>query len=531
MKRFTCTVLLVFATITVYGADFSLSAGTGGLLGGLFTRYSLTADGSIGKGEAIQETNQFNYGAFVFFDATYGIFTVSFQNGHNNYKQDIHDDTEKIGMSGKGWESMLGFSLLGKYPFKLNDRFTVFPLLGVEYQISLVQLRTDPDDSSRVYRRDDGIMEMDKDENAFKVTDWNSFFINVGGGVDYSLSKNFYLRGELLCGFRLKTPYEQKNLDMMIDLTGDSKPKLGGITVVPTFRLSVGYTFYNKAKQAKLQPIESRPTTAPSPETIPRITQAPESAPEIAQVSEPTPDAALSPESAPEITPIPESIPEIAQVPEPIPEIAPMPEPTPEIVLVPETIPEIAMIPGLIPEIAPSPEPIPEIALIPEPTPEVASPFETVPEIVPSPPEPTPEIVLAPETIPEIALIPEPAPEITPIPEPTPEVALIPETIPGIALAPEPTPEIAHAVERMDLPETPVLPAQYLVKSWTTTRDCLWNIAGKPEIYGDPWQWRRIYDANRDKMPRPDDPDLIHPGMILDIPSIAGEFRAGIMEE
>ncbi|MCL1836236.1 MAG: LysM peptidoglycan-binding domain-containing protein [Treponema sp.] len=77
----------------------------------------------------------------------------------------------------------------------------------------------------------------------------------------------------------------------------------------------------------------------------------------------------------------------------------------------------------------------------------------------------------------------------------------------------------------------PVLPAQYLVRTWIPTKDCLWNIAGKPEIYGDPWQWRRLYNANIDKMPKRDDPDLIHPGMILDIPSIRGEVRSGIMEQ
>ena len=79
-----------------------------------------------------------------------------------------------------------------------------------------------------------------------------------------------------------------------------------------------------------------------------------------------------------------------------------------------------------------------------------------------------------------------------------------------------------------DLP-TP-LPAQYLVKTWKSARDCLWNIAGKPEIYGDPNQWRVIYNANRSKFPRANEPNLITPGMILDIPSIKGELRIGILE-
>ena len=92
------------------------------------------------------------------------------------------------------------------------------------------------------------------------------------------------------------------------------------------------------------------------------------------------------------------------------------------------------------------------------------------------------------------------------------------------------TPVIAEAVTETG-DETPLLPAQYLVRNWFTTRDCLWNIAKQPQIYGDPFQWRVIYNANRDKLPEPNNPDLIHPGMILDIPSIKGEERGGMLEE
>ena len=78
---------------------------------------------------------------------------------------------------------------------------------------------------------------------------------------------------------------------------------------------------------------------------------------------------------------------------------------------------------------------------------------------------------------------------------------------------------------------TPTLPAQFVVRTWAGSRHCLWNIAALPEIYGDPTRWPILFQANRHRMPRPGDPDLIHPGMILDIPSIAGEVRYGIMME
>lgn len=44
--------------------------------------------------------------------------------------------------------------------------------------------------------------------------------------------------------------------------------------------------------------------------------------------------------------------------------------------------------------------------------------------------------------------------------------------------------------------------------------DNLWNISGKSEIYGDPFQWPLIYKANSDKIR---DADLIYPGQEFDI--------------
>jgi tetratricopeptide (TPR) repeat protein len=74
------------------------------------------------------------------------------------------------------------------------------------------------------------------------------------------------------------------------------------------------------------------------------------------------------------------------------------------------------------------------------------------------------------------------------------------------------------------------LPSQYTVRLWSTFKDCLWNIAGRPWAYNDPYMWKVLYEANKSKMPDPDNPDLIDPGMVLDIPSIRGEFRRGMWD-
>ncbi|MCL2763914.1 MAG: LysM peptidoglycan-binding domain-containing protein [Treponema sp.] len=74
------------------------------------------------------------------------------------------------------------------------------------------------------------------------------------------------------------------------------------------------------------------------------------------------------------------------------------------------------------------------------------------------------------------------------------------------------------------------LPRQYTVRTWANEKDCLWNIAAYPWVYGDPWRWRELYNANRSRMPDPNNPDLIEPGFVLEIPSIRGEARQGMWD-
>lgn len=78
--------------------------------------------------------------------------------------------------------------------------------------------------------------------------------------------------------------------------------------------------------------------------------------------------------------------------------------------------------------------------------------------------------------------------------------------------------------------ETPALPAQYTVRLIMSKRDCFWRIAEYPFVYNDPWKWRALWDANKDVLTDPKNADLILPGQIFTIPSIAGEKREGMYD-
>lgn len=74
------------------------------------------------------------------------------------------------------------------------------------------------------------------------------------------------------------------------------------------------------------------------------------------------------------------------------------------------------------------------------------------------------------------------------------------------------------------------LPSQYTIRTFRGEKDCLWNIAKNPAVYNDPFKWKILYKANKDKLPDPDNPDWVEPGIVLDIPSIAGETRSGMYD-
>ncbi len=70
--------------------------------------------------------------------------------------------------------------------------------------------------------------------------------------------------------------------------------------------------------------------------------------------------------------------------------------------------------------------------------------------------------------------------------------------------------------------------AYYKVRSLPAgEEDCLWRIAGYDFAYGDPSEWPRLWKANKKNLPQPENPNLIYPDMILEIPSINGESRSG----
>ncbi|MDR3147937.1 MAG: hypothetical protein LBU00_06140 [Treponema sp.] len=249
MVALLCRAGSVFGEISP--GDISPCIGAGVLVGGLFTRYTLEAQGELVipiDVRSNQELDQLNYGGFLFVDATWVELSLSFQGGKDTWRE-RYSATAKDGLvltdtfsTGTGQEAALGLVLLGKYPFRLGKALSVFPLAGLEYRIALLECR-DPE-IGRPYDRTDGIRESDSNDQAYALSAWNSLFIDIGAGLDLDLRSGLFLRTELLYAFRLQTPFEKDALNKVKKKANAPDPKLGGLTSGPTLRIALGYRFY-----------------------------------------------------------------------------------------------------------------------------------------------------------------------------------------------------------------------------------------------------------------------------------------------
>jgi len=94
-----------------------------------------------------------------------------------------------------------------------------------------------------------------------------------------------------------------------------------------------------------------------------------------------------------------------------------------------------------------------------------------------------------------------------------------PDSVPSTTVTPP-------VIENRPVP----LPSQYTVRPWVTFGDSLSTIAGYSFVYGDEYKWQILYEANRSRMPQPNNPHLIDIGFVINIPSIDGEVREGMWD-
>jgi opacity protein-like surface antigen len=192
--------VFIFLSSTVFSLD--LSTGYGLILGGNFD--TLSSESDADSTMVKQAYNQFNFGGLIFFDATYIVVDVSFYGNLTTFNYNntlkaytmVNDDYQLSG-------SNLAFGLYAKYPFTLDNKISIFPILGLQGSIGL----------SQNFMRDFGARNAKKGANYGNANDWSNFAVKFGAGVDIKMNDIIFLRAELLGNYRFNTALDEAFID------------------------------------------------------------------------------------------------------------------------------------------------------------------------------------------------------------------------------------------------------------------------------------------------------------------------------
>ena len=227
-------VLLVLIFVSVFtGEGFAqgaFSIGAGGFFGSDFGG-GVTVNAKDGSDwlDASAKIPYLGGGGYFFLDATYVELLLDVYIGAGKYNGTVASSIDgQENFSSETEVSFLNFNvgLFGKYPFAITGNFSLFPLLGAEY-------------NSCISANENG-------ESFSNPGELSAVWFKAGCGMDIAPTEKFFLRFEALYGLRLANDGEKDRKELfdailkLSDLEGETKTLLGcGLTV----RFAAGYKF------------------------------------------------------------------------------------------------------------------------------------------------------------------------------------------------------------------------------------------------------------------------------------------------
>jgi opacity protein-like surface antigen len=203
---------------------FRLSLGAGGALNANFSTWFVDKDA---PGDLYPyNSSSLGTAPYLFLDLKYVEANIGFGIGKTG---DFHSDNplERNPNFPARTLSLRGGVYL-KLPFTLSNRFTLYPLLGAEYELFLAAFKNDD--------RDAKFPTGASNQNTDPLEALSAVSFKLGAGLDTLLTDHLFLRTELLYGLRLPNKFEQYQDDVYTNV--ESKLFHGG-----DFKVAIGYRF------------------------------------------------------------------------------------------------------------------------------------------------------------------------------------------------------------------------------------------------------------------------------------------------
>jgi len=184
-----------FALPLSFGISTSLISEFGGGVSGRVTEAGFSAADHLGN-EVYWHGSYSGFSSSIFLDAhfvqlSFGYFTSTgwsrSRAGQSSVTNFNHGNTP----SPTGIE----IGLLGKFPVELSPRITVFPLAGIAYRIVVTGGTSLP-------------VSTPHNLISFDPLDSSALWFRLGGGMDFSINQNVFLRTAVSYGVRLRARWE-----------------------------------------------------------------------------------------------------------------------------------------------------------------------------------------------------------------------------------------------------------------------------------------------------------------------------------
>jgi hypothetical protein len=229
-KKIFCLACLFVLAAAAFAADFGLSVGGGSLLGANFTKSETDSTILVATmtNTLAYDTKTFDAGAFLFVDAAYAELSAAYiaeigtvtGTAKTTSLPDVPIDEDYL-------SHVIIVDLLGKYPFVLNEKFTVFPALGLGLKFPFA-----------------GNKSSDKEHD---VT-WG-VVTKAGAGLDFALTQALFLRCEALFAYQFVSDKEAK-IEQDLSSFGQGKKTFDyqfrsiGYNLGPQVKIGLGYKIF-----------------------------------------------------------------------------------------------------------------------------------------------------------------------------------------------------------------------------------------------------------------------------------------------
>ena len=167
-----------------------ISVGAGGIIAGGYGGGMAWPDGSRVKMPYTA------VGVYLFFDAVYAEMFFGYISGNGKWESPNVADPQNLPNMPRTY---INAGLFAKYPFSFFERIKLFPLLGLDYEMSI-------SGKLKYANSDDYVFDGANDHP--EANSLSSLWFKLGGGIDFDMGKTVYLRSELIYGLRAANSFE-----------------------------------------------------------------------------------------------------------------------------------------------------------------------------------------------------------------------------------------------------------------------------------------------------------------------------------